>query len=223
MPAPDTQWHEACQELEFKFKLSHEEIDAVKRLSFLKHGQTSRRHTRRLKSVYFDTPDFALMHRGVGLRVRHYLGRFYQSVKSMGASQNGLHRRLEWEDKIASETPDFKKLCHSPFCNTFISLTQNVLLQPLFETDVKRTSWTLDWNGALLELALDIGALNIENKSISPIQELEVELKSGTADQLNAFISALLHHLPLTLEHRNKAEIGYGYYLKQSIQSISAR
>lgn len=215
MPALNHALFPANQELEFKFKLCDQDITKLKHSAFLKRIQSGRRHTRHLKSVYFDTPDFALMRRGVGLRVRHYLGGFYQSVKSMGASQAGLHDRLEWEDQIETEMPDFKKLCQSPFCHAFINLTQNVMLQPLFATEVKRTCWTVDWIGGQLELAMDIGKLMIDNKSVSPIQELEVELKSGTVDHLVAFIETLQTYIPLCTEDRNKAELGYSYYLNQ--------
>lgn len=209
MPAINSPLQPASSELELKFRLRESDIHQLRRLPFLKSIQTSRRKTSTLTSIYYDTHDYALVKRGIGLRVREYHGCYFQSVKSMGSGEDGLHKRLEWEDKIASNRPDFKKLCQSPFCHAFINLEQNVLLEPMFSTVVKRTIWLVEWIGGTFEVAMDIGDFWVNAKKVSPIRELEIELINGSETQLLAFAQTLQTHITLDIETNNKAEIGY--------------
>lgn len=220
MPVNNTVLQPAKSELELKFRLQESDIFRLRQLSFLKSNQISRRKTSTLTSIYFDTTDYALIKRGIGLRVREYHGRFFQSVKSMGVGIDGLHKRLEWEDKISSRRPDFKKLCQSPFCHAFINLEQNVLLEPMFSTVVKRTIWLVEWLGGQFEVAMDIGDYWVKDKKVSPIRELEIELLKGSENQLISFATTLQTFISLEIETNNKAEIGYRHFQKIQSQSV---
>jgi triphosphatase len=82
-------------------------------------------------------------------------------------------------------------------------------LQPVFATDFKRTTWQLEPTaGTEIEFCLDRGAISAGTAQV-PISEIELELKSGTPEQLLKFALRLLEMVPLRLEPASKAERGY--------------
>ena len=81
-------------------------------------------------------------------------------------------------------------------------------LQPVFITDFVRNVRLLKFEGAEIELCMDSGEIRA-GQSSCPISELELELKSGTPQQLFKLAMALLDIVPLQVEHTSKAEYGY--------------
>src|SRR5471030_3071597 len=81
-------------------------------------------------------------------------------------------------------------------------------LQAQFAVRVERTTWDLHVDGAAIEMVLDVGAVE-HNSASDPINEIELELKSGQPETLYRFALQLLEDLPLRLENSNKAERGY--------------
>jgi triphosphatase len=66
----------------------------------------------------------------------------------------------------------------------------------------------LNFEDAEIELCMDSGEIRA-GQSSCPISELELELKSGSAQQLFKLAQALLDIVPLQVEHTSKAEYGY--------------
>ena len=77
-------------------------------------------------------------------------------------------------------------------------------LKPLFTTDFKRTAWLIDYQGALIEVALDQGEIFAAPKRV-PISEVELELKSGDTSGLLALAELLKSEIDLKVSTVSKA------------------
>lgn len=179
--------------------------------------------TRKLTSIYYDTPDLKLLDSGISLRIRRMSGNWYQAVKAAGNSLAGLHQRMEWEDIIAAGKPDFTRILDPDLIKLFADQQLRDSLKPIFRTEVRRTEWQLAFeNGDMVELALDLGDLVIGSKK-EPISEIELELKGGNAGRLFDLALGLQQDIPLAVENVSKAQRGYAHYRPQQPAIIKAR
>ena len=193
-------------ETELKLRITPEHLNRLKRHPLLKTLATSRATTRKVYSVYYDTPDLELQRRAMALRLRCSGKQWLQTLKGDGGVQAGLHQRNEWETPVGGKSLDFEALEASGAKRLPISLRNK--LQPLFVTDFSRTTRMVTFGGAEIELSMDSGKVRAGRKK-RPISELELELKSGESAQLFKFALALLEIVPLEIEHTSKAEYGY--------------
>ena len=92
-------------EVELKLVASAADLPELKR-ALVEMTPVSGSSQSRLISTYYDTPDLALKHRGLSLRVREQDGRFIQTVKEGDPDGGDLLTRGEWEDELAESRPD---------------------------------------------------------------------------------------------------------------------
>jgi triphosphatase len=163
---------------------------------------------RRLISTYYDAPDLALKSRGLTLRVREQEGRFIQTVKKGDLATDGdLLRRGEWEDELVENRPD----PHASHSGSHLPDGVAGNLQPLFATDVTRTTVAIEPLPATrIEAATDEGEIRTAGGSgTEPISEIELELSCGDAAALYDVAMQLLEVAPIRIEPRSKSERGY--------------
>lgn len=162
---------------------------------------------RPLLSIYFDTPKFDLMRRGIALRVRRVDDQWIQTLKAEAQSVGAMSSRPEWEMAITDGNhPDFSVLP-----TTALDLLAGIKLKriaPVFTTEFERTTWQIGNSAAQAEVALDIGKI-YAGKMSRDICEVEIELKSGEPTFLFDAATQLLEQAPLHIEPRSKAERGY--------------
>lgn len=207
-------------EIELKLRIATADIPRLRRHPALKQHLAGKPVTRKLVSIYYDTPELYLLDAAISLRVRRMSGGWFQAVKGAGYSLGGLHQRMEWEDIIAKGEPDFTKLTkitEPGLARLFADQPLRDELKPVFTTDVQRTEWQLAYaDGSAVEVALDLGELRTDalatgNKR-EPITEVELELKHGDARHLFELALDLQADIPLHIENISKAQRGYGYY-----------
>ncbi|HEY8084162.1 MAG TPA: CYTH domain-containing protein, partial [Methylophilaceae bacterium] len=199
-------------EVELKLRINPAYIARLRRHPAVVAATIGKPVTRKLTSIYYDTPALQLLDAGVSLRVRRMSGGWFQAVKATGNSLAGLHQRMEWEDIIAAGRPDFSKINDPVLMPIFASDELRAALQPIFITEVQRTEWQLTMvDGSLIEMALDKGVLRA-NEHTQPINEVELELKSGNAGQLFTLALQLQASMPLHIENISKAQHGYAFY-----------
>lgn len=209
-------------EVELKLRIQPAEVLRLRRHLAVEQACIDKPLTRKLTSIYFDTPQLALLDAGVSLRVRHMEGGWFQSIKGAGTAFAGLHRRKEWEDIIASAEPDFSKIIAPELTRIFDDRSLRNALSPIFTTDVRRTEWHLAMgDGSLVEMALDQGEL-IAGEEREPICEIELELKRGRPASLFKLALALQADIPLWIENVSKAERGYAHYRPQTSGSLKS-
>ncbi len=169
--------------------------------------------TQLLQSWYFDTADHRLRQARMALRVRDADdGRRLLCLKSSGSPERP-QARGEWEFPVAGNAPtdaDLARLGDTPLAAVGGAGELAGSLAPTLGTRVRRTVWTVEWEGARLEVCLDAGdALGgaSDDAPRLPISELEIELLDG--DWMAAFdlAWALAQDLPLHLSPGSKAEL----------------
>ena len=215
-------------EIELKLRIAAADVLRLRRHFAIRQHLVGKGITRRLTSVYFDTPDLKLLDAAISLRVRRMSGQWFQAVKGAGHSLAGLHQRMEWENIIASGELDFTKITEPGLAKIFARQSLRDALRPIFITEVQRTAWQLEYaDGSAVEVALDLGELQLGKlqigKKTEPIQEVELELKRGKALHLFELALALQADIPLHIENISKAQRGYAYYRPQAPAIFKAR
>lgn len=191
-------------EIELKLALSPHHTSRIRRHPLL-NALTPQR--RRLLSIYFDTPKFELMQRGIALRLRRAGQQWMQTLKAEAQSVGALTNRPEWEMPIAAgERPDFSLLPAAAM--DLLAGIKLKYLTPLFTTEFQRTTWQIQTSAGHAEVALDDGKI-IAGEKLQALCEVEIELKSGAPESLFDIATQLLHAVPLHVEPRSKAERGY--------------
>lgn len=192
-------------ETELKLHIAAGHLAVLRRHPFLRALSVAPARTVKLYSVYYDTAELKLRRHGMALRLRRIGTRWVQTLKGGGQVSAGLHQRNEWEMPVAAEQLDFDALARS---GGVLPRGVRRHLQPVFVTDFSRSIRLLDFEGARIELGLDSGEIRA-GRSLFPISEVELELKSGEPMQLFRLALALLDLVPLRVEHTSKAEYGY--------------
>ncbi|HEY3328374.1 MAG TPA: CHAD domain-containing protein [Novimethylophilus sp.] len=209
-------------EIELKLRIARKDAARLRKHPAVAAACVDKPVTRKLTSIYYDTPDLKLHDAGISLRVRRMAGGWFQAVKAAGSSLAGLHQRMEWEDIIANGQPDFTRILDPDLIKLFADQQLRDALKPIFRTEVQRTEWQLAFDNDKIELALDLGQLVADRKR-EPISEIELELKDGNAGRLFDLALALQQDIPLTLENISKAQRGYAHYRPQPPAIFKAR
>jgi inorganic triphosphatase YgiF len=181
-----------------------------------------------LVSTYFDTPEMYLRGNGASLRVRAVGEQRVQTLKLEGSVTAGLFARDEFECPVNGDRPDLDALLAlvSKDSKAIHILSEPDLaerLEPLFLTRINRCAATLQLpDGTELELAMDDGAVEAAAGASAPIHGVELELKKGDPEQLYNLALALLHDIPLRIDHLSKADRGYGLLVQEQITAVRA-
>ncbi|MDO8606647.1 MAG: CHAD domain-containing protein [Phaeospirillum sp.] len=201
------------REIELKLGLAPEDMERLRlRPSFNVHCQGQPK-TKRLTSIYFDTPDFALAAAGVSLRVRAVDDRHVQTVKTTGTSASGLFSRAEWEVSLDSPDPAPHHLLATglaPFNDA--GLIERLI--PVFSTHIDRTVYRLAGGGDKdgveweVEAALDQGEV-VAGPHSETICEVELELRGGSPNRLFALARQVLEAVPARPLVSTKSDRGY--------------
>lgn len=206
------------REMELKATIDPEELDRLKGLPQIKKRAVGRARSRRLVTVYFDTPDRALRQQGLSLRVRR-IGRAYvQCVKRPDKRLGGMLVRTEWEGPVPSNEPAISVIDDKSLRRR-IKRVGTERLRPVFRTDIQRSSRTLKLDdGSTASLDIDVGEIVAGDLS-EPICEFELELESGAPGQLFDLASEIRKDLPFRLATSSKATRGYALLTQDEPQS----
>lgn len=196
-----------AQEVEIKLVAAAEDLENFPSVDLPMRSEVKGR--KRVLSIYFDTPDFALRSLGIGFRVRQVDDGFLMTVKGKGVAVGGVHRREEYEVPIAGDMPDFTLLEQSPFAPIFAEPGLKERLKPVFTTDFMRNTVILSpQEGVLIEMVVDLGRVHTEDAE-TPLSEIELELKEGDTTVLLDTARVIAELLPTRLENISKAGRGY--------------
>jgi len=194
-------------ETELKFELDAMGAKALgEHLKLATLGQT-----RKLRSVYYDTPETDLRDHGLTLRVRDDGKRRVQTIKQSTLGGNGFHRG-EWESLLEPGVgvdlwPDLDAAAKTPL-GEILSRRELAFVRPVFEVEIKRITRSVELDGAIIEIALDRGCARAEDRR-APIGEVELELKAGSPRALFTLARECSAIAPLDICFISKAARGY--------------
>ncbi|MBB5507836.1 CYTH and CHAD domain-containing protein [Paraburkholderia atlantica] len=215
-------------ERELKLRVANEDVGKLRNASILAQSEATAGTPRLLTSTYFDTPEFSFHWCGASLRVRSVGKEKIQTLKLEGSAKAGLFDRDEFEMPVKSDTPDLKLLCDQipddSDCGKLIrDETIPAQLKPVFVTRINRSAFALRQpSGDELELALDEGTIEAESGSVQ-VAAVELELKQGDPDMLYRVALEMLETVPLRIDHRSKADIGYALLVAEHSEAVKAQ
>lgn len=191
-------------EIELKLLLSDEDLKKLLQLDFVKAALREESKTvRQLSSSYYDTRDMAFRNHGIAYRVRDKGdGGFEATVKATLKKQGGLAERIELNIPLTENKAVLEGFKELGFAYELTDLAPQGV-EKLFSVDVERTTYLLDYEGAVIELAVDKGFV-IAGASKEEIDEIELELKDGEAQALLNFAQRAGKEVALKEEERSK-------------------
>ena len=199
---------EAPREVELKLEI---EAGAVGRLldhPLVARAQPDQDQSGHLSAVYFDTPDLDLRKSGLSLRIRRRNGNAVQTIKAEDKSRGLALDRSEWEQAVDDQL-DFGAAAGTPLARLIAKKGIRDSIRPVFGIETERRAFTVEHDGALVELALDNAAATAGD-SMARFAELELELKQGAPAALFRLAHDLAKAAPLRLAPVTKSERGYG-------------
>lgn len=191
-------------EIELKLLASKADLKKLLALDFVNgvmRPESCRK--RRLVSSYYDTAAWAFKDNGIAYRVRDKGdGSFEATVKTSLQNSAGLSERRELNLPLPAAKPVL-----DGFTDLGLDVDLNELapegVQKMFTVTVQRTTYILDLDGAVAELAIDHGKISA-GKNSEKIDEIEIELLEGETGALLTFAAKLAAAVPLFAEKRSK-------------------
>lgn len=192
-----------AEELEIKLSLTPGALSQARQWLLAQAGVRAGSE-KTLVNCYYDTPNGELNRQKVALRVRKAGDRYIQTLKTQGEFVDGAHKRQEWEWPLTGTDLNIGLLADTPV-GEGVNLAE---LVPVFETNFLRRVVMLEGASAIIECALDQGTIEAGGNT-RDLCELELELKEGKADSLQAWARELAAQIPVFLNLISKAEQGY--------------
>ncbi|MDR1496451.1 MAG: CYTH domain-containing protein [Clostridiales Family XIII bacterium] len=178
-------------EIELKYKIrSRELIEKIERDKFLTSlAEKDSAAVITMKAAYFDTEDRILMENDIAFRIRKEGDRIVGTLKwrDRDTGVSGLYAREEISVPVADAScflsPDPYIFKDSREGQALLEAVSGQPLVLIFETVFTRKRFRIDSSGTICEVSFDTGEI-IANDRRAPIQELEIELFSGSREEL---------------------------------------
>ena len=197
-------------EIELRFDVGPDDLARLARTSQYAGLEVGEPATRRLSTVYYDTPEFRFAKAGLALRVRKSGRNYVQTVKSEATGPLDAERG-EYESKLPSPSPDLRFIPDPDMREKLQAIAEGNPVEPVLETEIRRTTRALKTAaGDEIELALDRGEIRTltNGQTIVPVSELELELKRGSPTALYDVARILAHEAPLIVNLESKSARG---------------
>ena len=136
-----------------------------------------------MTAYYYDTADHSLSHNMLTYRVRKENSRYIATIKGKPQTINFITNRLEINRPVNSIKADINVFSDIELIPALADIVKDNTLTPLVTNNFKRQQYLLFINNSKIELVIDTGFIYAGIYK-APICELELELKSGQADDL---------------------------------------
>ena len=163
-----------------------------------------------LATSYYDTAVYSLMKNGIAYRVRQNGDKFEATIKTEKEAHGAFSSRNEYNIDLPDATPVLQGFETVGFNRDLVKITGGEPLQKLFTVSVERKLCLLKITEATtLELAVDCGQITSPfSTEVCPINETELEIKSGSKEDLLAYVDEIAKLVPISGEERSKYERG---------------
>ncbi|MDR1067780.1 MAG: CYTH domain-containing protein [Clostridiales Family XIII bacterium] len=198
-------------EIELKYKIaSREQMDMIWSDDLFESiEEKDSRGRLSIKAAYFDTEDMLLAQNRVAFRIRKEGDRVVGTLKckDRAIDQEGLYMREEINVPVANDAcflaPDLTIFKQSEEGREVLELVGAQRLENKFETVFTRRKFRIDTGDSIMEISLDDGEI-IADDAHAPISELEIELYSGTKEDLFDIGERVVRKFGLEPEARSK-------------------
>ncbi|MGI6752032.1 MAG: CYTH domain-containing protein [Anaerovoracaceae bacterium] len=206
-------------EIEKKYKIP--DNDCAKKIwedGYLEEiGEDASREVVHMKAAYYDTADHVLLNRDIAFRIRQEGNRTIAAMKWNGESVDGLHKREEINVPIAEgeliNNPSPAIFSESSDGKEMMALVGENPLYKILDINFTRKRMRVDTGDSICEVAIDTGEI-VTNEGVLPICELEIELFSGTEEDVLNIGNVLSEKYGLVPENRSKYARGLDLVLK---------
>lgn len=189
-------------EIEAKFVIRRpEQIDEALRVLSANGFKISEHGASTHVDQYFDTQDWSILGAGWACRVRHRHGEDTLTLKSLQEGDGNVFVRAEISQRTKAHGMRHRlHLANGPVKDELDNILDGTPVEELFLVTSRRTVYELDRPEAPLvriELDLDESRIEADKRTekatgVLTFTELELELMSGSADDLES-VAALLH------------------------------
>lgn len=179
-------------EYELKYRANRQTLAAVRQ------KYSGSWQTLSMETTYYDTPSGSLSQRRYMLRRRLENGISVCTLKTPGKGNT----RGEWETECEAVEAAIDMLCKLGCPAVLPELCKEGLI-PICGARFTRQALTLQLPGCTAELALDSGILFSGSREL-PLAEIELELKAGSTEALDAFATEFAAEFSLTAEEKSK-------------------
>lgn len=194
-------------EIEIKLVVDEENLERFFQLKLVKNCLVSgSRKVRQLSSSYFDTADMVFNKHGIAYRVRDKGdGSFEATVKTSKKSVGGFTERVEINLPLKTAEPELTGFTEQGLEYDLAELAADGI-SCLFTVKVERITYLISYEGASFELAIDKGYIvaAANEKLKSAIDEIELELVEGEAEQLIEFVEKVRQAISVREEGQSK-------------------
>ncbi|KGJ06683.1 hypothetical protein IT41_00455 [Paracoccus halophilus] len=180
----------------------------MKQLPALRRITEGRARSSQLTTVYFDTPERDLQQQGLSLCVTRQGRGYLQSVTQTGMLPGTLPDWMEWEGPVPGQDIDLAAI-DSKKLHRLLQDIGAERLQPVFQTDIQRSSRMLTFDGGgTARLELDRGQL-LAGEASAPVVEFRLTLESGAPEPLFDLAQEIYQTVPFRLASMSMAARGY--------------
>ena len=196
-------------EVELKYAVKDAEtLDAIwqdERLMAMMEEDT--RSIESFDGTYYDTADFRLLDSDIAYRIRKEGHLRVACLKWNGNTDGALHVRQELNVTLPESEqdpePDLSVFAESEIGPELDRLVGGAELVPMIRVPVERRSFRIDTGESLMEISLDKGSV-LAGDGETPVCELEIELYSGSQEELLELGQALAEEYGLHAEEQSK-------------------
>jgi CHAD domain-containing protein len=160
--------------------------------------------------TYADTPDWRVHRSGYSLRLRKKRSVSEATLKSFGATFEGLRRRREVTQNVSNGDLADLQRSEGPVGERIRAIAGPTSLAPLFEVRTRRRSFDLTLDGAVAgEVAVDETTIPLgEGNPPARLKRVEVEVAEPFVEPLSAFVQAMSDECALHPATLSKYEAG---------------
>ncbi|MCI8608556.1 MAG: CYTH domain-containing protein [Firmicutes bacterium] len=200
------------KEIELKFLI---EEDIVKERIFddshlREMAEPEAVETIQMEAIYYDTIYRGLQAKEVAFRIRREDQRMVATLKWGGSSEEGLHVRGELNvpvDQEFCQAPTIEIFKGSAIYHEIQASVADQPLIPVMEMDFIRKQIQVDTGKSISVISYDEGEIRTESGR-APISELEVELYSGSQEDMVELGRELAAKYNLKEENKSKYQLG---------------
>jgi inorganic triphosphatase YgiF len=199
---------DGAREIELKLEVPSRDLARLRRHPRIRSLTQGRVTARRMRSVYFDTGALDLARQGIALHV-HRRGRVWvQTVEVRDSETAQPFGRREIESSVSGERPELDRVPDLGLRDWLEREVAGGSLEPIIETDVRRSRRRLRANDTELLFDLDVGEVRTRAGN-APICELQLSRVRG--DPAAPYELALELHETIGLRPaaRHSADLGF--------------